>query len=238
MPAFPDVLPHGVLEPLAPGIHWVRGSVRMGPGVLIPRTMVVLQHEGELTLVSAVRLDDQGIAALDALGRVAHIVKIGTHGMDDAWYLDRYDARLWAAAGMTHQDPTLTIDHGFTADGPFPVPWVTPFLFEQTRRPEAALLAARGHGVLITCDSVQHWPDLEGCSALAKPVTVAMGFLKPANIGPPWRRIMTPPGGSLRPDYERLLALPFDTVVGGHGKPLVGGAKDALRATVKRVFGG
>lgn len=237
MPAFPDVLPHGDLQPLAPDMHWVRGSVRMGPGVRIPRNMVVLQHEGELTLISAVRLDDAGTAALDALGRVAHVVKIGTHGMDDAWYLDRYDAQMWAVDGMAHGDPAVTIDRTFTADGPFPVPWVTPFLFRLTHRPEAALLADRAGGVLVTCDSVQHWPDMEGCSALAKPVTMAMGFLKPANIGPPWRKGMTPKGGSLQPDFERLLALPFDTVIGGHGKPLVGGAKAALRTTVERVFG-
>ena len=72
---------------------------------------------------------------------------------------------------------------------------------------------------------------------LAKPVTHLMGFMKPANIGPPWKRLMTKPGGSLRPDFERLLELPFENLVGAHGQPLLGGANAALRRTVERVFG-
>ena len=48
--------------------------------------------------------------------------------------------------------------------------------------------------------------------------------------------MMTKPGGSLRPDFERLLATPFENLVGAHGQPLLGGANAALRSTVERVF--
>ena len=48
--------------------------------------------------------------------------------------------------------------------------------------------------------------------------------------------MMTKPGGSLRPDFDRLLELSFENLVGAHGQPLLGGARDALRATVERVF--
>lgn len=64
-----------------------------------------------------------------------------------------------------------------------------------------------------------------------------MGFKHPANIGPPWRKLMTPAGGSLKGDFERLLDQPFDHILGGHGKPMIGGAKAGLTATVRRVFG-
>ena len=85
---------------------------------------------------------------------------------------------------------------------------------------------------------MQNWSDLDGCSLLAKPVTVLLGFTKrPANVGPPWRKIQTPEGGSLKTDIERLLAEDFDQLIGGQGKPMVGGAKQALPETVRAVFG-
>ena len=70
----------------------------------------------------------------------------------------------------------------------------------------------------------------------AKAVTRLMGFMHRANIGPPWKKFMTADGGSLRPDFDRLLELPFDSLIGAHGQPLLGGAKALLRDTVDRVF--
>lgn len=222
-------MPHGPLLEVFPDIFWMQGSVRMGPGVTINRVMVVLRHEGELTVVNAVRPSDP--AVLDALGRVVNVVKLGMHGMDDPWYRSHYKAKLWAAAGVEGADVELG------ADTEQPVPWVRTFQFTLTKQPELALVADRAEGVLLTCDSVQNWPDTDLCSIPAKAVTYAMGFnARPAQIGPPWRRMQTPEGGTLRYDFERLVEMPFDHLIGGHGKPLVGGAKEALRATVEATF--
>ncbi|MCB9670002.1 MAG: hypothetical protein H6734_11060 [Alphaproteobacteria bacterium] len=224
----PAVMPHGPIEALFEDVWWVQGSIRMFPGMTINRVMTVLRHDGELTLVNAVRLDDT--APLDALGKVAHVVKIGTHGMDDAWYCERYGAKRWAPAGVP-------ADEVLAPDGPTPVPWMRVFRFESTVDPELALLLDRDAGVLVTCDAVQTWPDTARCSPIAKLASHAMGFTaRPAQIGPPWRKRMTPAGGSLEPDFRRLLELPFDHAVGGHGAPLVGGAREALRATVDATF--
>lgn len=233
----PPVEPHGSFQEVFPDVFWLQGSVRMGPGVRIPRNMVVLRHEGALTIVDAVRLDDAGRAALEALGRVENVVRLGVHGMDDAWAVQTFGAKTWARPGwpVGGRPP----DHELVDGGPLPVPWLRLFVFHLTREPEVALIAQRDGGVLLTCDSVQHWPDTDGCSLLAKGLTVAMGFsARPANIGPPWRKRMTPQGGSLKADFERLLQEDFDHLIGGHGKPLIGGAKAALAATVAAVFGG
>lgn len=229
---FPEPFPHGELQPAFTDIHVLVGSVSMGPGVRIARMMAVLVHEGELTLVNAIRPDDAGRQALDALGRVAHVVKIGTHGMDDPWYVETYGATRWALPEVELEGPVerLAEDH-------LPVPWLELFRYEQPTKPEAALIADRDGGVLITCDSVQSWPDLEQCSLLAKPVTVLMGFTKrPAVIGPPWLKMVTPEGGSLKSDFDRLLERPFRHLIGGHGKPLRDTAKDELTATVAATF--
>lgn len=68
------------------------------------RNMVIVRENGELTLINTVRLDEEGLTALEHLGHVKNVVRIGAfHGYDDAFYLDRYHAQLWAIKGMIHQ---------------------------------------------------------------------------------------------------------------------------------------
>ena len=128
--------------------------------------------------------------------------------------------------------PDVILEEGVA----LPVPEAELFVFREATQPECAVLWPRHGGVLVTCDSIQHWESTSRCSLLAKPVTWAMGFMRPANIGPPWLRFVTPKGGSLLPDFERLLELPFENLIGAHGQALIGGARDALRATVDRVY--
>ncbi|MCA9600258.1 MAG: hypothetical protein KC776_43440 [Myxococcales bacterium] len=208
----------------------------MGPGVRIPRLMVIVRSGSDLTLISSLRLSSQGEAELERLGTVKHVVKIGyAHGMDDAYNLQRFGAQYWALPGGARaKDPKpeqeLTPDH-------LPFDDAELFVFEQTLQKEAALLVKRAGGILITCDAVQNWPSTEGCSLMAKPITHLMGFTaRPAQIGPPWRKGMTPPGGSLRADFERLAALDFKHLIGGHGAPLRDTAKADLQKTVEATF--
>jgi hypothetical protein len=51
----------------------------------------------------------RGLARLDALGRVANVVKLGSlHGRDDAFYKARYEATFWAAPGMVDEHGLVT----------------------------------------------------------------------------------------------------------------------------------
>jgi len=202
---------------------FLTGSVQFKPLVRLARNMVVLRHEGELTLVNSVRLDEQGQAGLDALGKVAHVMKIGLHGMDDDYYVDRYGARRW------------TVDD-LRGDATLPGPDLDAFLFQDTIAPEAALLLKRSGGLLITCDSVQHWAPSHLNSPLARLLTRWMGFQNPAQIGPPWLKAQTPPGGSLKADFDRLLSLPFERLIGGHGGLLDADAVAVLKRSVQRTF--
>jgi hypothetical protein len=185
--------------------------------------MVILRNGDEITLINSVRLDADGEAALDALGKVAHVMKIGFHSMDDAYYVDRYGAKQW-----TLEDGSLS------EDGELPFPGARVFLFKQTVVPEAAILIEREGGLLITCDSVQHWVPKDVMSAVAKVFTRVIGFQKPAQIGPPWRKRQTPPNGSLISDFERLADLPFERIIGGHGGLLESNGPTLLRASIAR----
>jgi len=231
MSNFAPLEPHGPLQEVWDGVFWVRGSVRMGPGMRIPRNMIVVRDGTDLTLVNSVRLSEDGEAALEKLGTVEHIVRIGIHGMDDPYNLERFGATYWATEGLIDESGAA---HQKLADVPISDGQL--FSFRDTVKPEAALLIERDGGVLVTCDSVQNWMNQEGCSFLARGLTRAMGFMHPMNIGPPWRKLMTAKGGSLRGDFDRMLALPFEHAIGGHGDPAKGDAKAGLEATVSRVF--
>lgn len=226
---FPAAMPHGELQPIIDDAWFVTGSVMLKPLVRLVRNMAVLRHEGELTLINAVRLNAEGERALDALGRVTHIMKIGGHGMDDAYYADRYGAKLWSADG----------NNGATQlneDTELPLPGVKVFRFRTTKIPETALHVDRDGGLLITCDAVQHWVPHPLMSTGAKIITAMLGFRNPAQIGPPWRKLQTPPGGSLRPEFERLASLPFDKLIGGHGGLLAADASRVLGESIRRTY--
>ena len=83
--AHPPALPHSGILALGTGMHWVQGSIRMGPGITVSRNMTIIEHDGAVTVVNPVRLDKDGESALVALGKVEHVVKLGFfHGRDDA----------------------------------------------------------------------------------------------------------------------------------------------------------
>ncbi|MFT5317158.1 MAG: hypothetical protein ACI8RA_000401, partial [Chlamydiales bacterium] len=176
------------------------------------------------------RLNAEGEKELDALGRVAHVMKIGFHGMDDAYYLNRYDAKYW----HFDKNSKAEADEIFSENTKLPFPNGKLFVFNDTVKPEAAILIERDGGLLITCDSIQHWVDNDVMSFLAKLLTRFLGFQKPAQIGPPWQKKQTPPGGSLKPDFERLTKLPFNRLIGGHGGLLETNANELLKLTIER----
>lgn len=233
--SFPAAEPHAPLEKVLDDVYFLHGSIRMAPGMRINRNMVVFRHDGELTLVNPVRLDDD--AELDKLGAVKHVVRIGAfHGMDDRYYLDKYDAKFWSQERAKLPDDAPKPDVVIAEHGEVPIPNATFFVFREAKEPESALLLNRHGGVLVTCDSVQHHVDKTNCSFLGKAAMSLMGFMRPMNIGPPWLKRMTKEGGSLEPDFRRLLELDFDHAAGGHGQFCKGGAHDKLSATVTAVF--
>lgn len=233
----PPAQPHDPPVELVSDAFFVQSSIRIKPGVRVNRNMVVLRQDGELALLNPVRLTAEGEAQLEALGEVKHLFRLGMwHGIDDVYLKDRYGATFWCQAGSDmypEPKPDRILEEGIE----LPFRDMSLFIFQQTQKPECAILWNHGGGLLVTCDSIQHHVSTPRFSLMGKAGAYAMGLMRPANIGPPWRKFMTKKGGSLRPDFERLLKLDFDILVGAHGTPLKRGAKPALAATVERVFG-
>jgi len=99
-------MPHGEIEEVFPDVFFVTGTSRPdfgGDALQFSRNMTIVRDNGDLSLINTVRLDDAGLARLDSLGRVTNVVKIGVfHGIDDAFYLERYDAKQWALPNVEH----------------------------------------------------------------------------------------------------------------------------------------
>ncbi len=235
--AFPAAMAHGPIEEPFEGIFTVRGTARFAPLLSCTRNMVIIRHLGELTVIGAVRLSAEGERALERLGKIRHLVKLGHfHGIDNPYYVKKYAPVVWAAKGAEHK-PGVTTDELLASGVAGPVPRAEIFTFDRAAKPEACLLLGRDDGILVTCDSVQNWGDFDGCSFLAKLVMKAMGFGGTARIGPGWRRTAEPKDADgFRPDFERLLALPFRHLLPAHGHPLKDAAKEAVAARVEEAY--
>ena len=182
MDQFAQPQPHGPLEEVFPGIHFVTGTMKtqlMGAHWHFSRNMTVVQEGDALTLINSVRLDDAGLRQLDALGRVVNVVRIGAlHGLDDAFYKAHYGAAYWAPPGVP-QPAGLLPDHTLLPGGSMPFSACSVFAFEHTKLPEAILHIEREGGILVACDALQNWvkPD-EFFSAESRQTMAKMASFK------------------------------------------------------------
>jgi hypothetical protein len=237
MDPMPPALPHGALEEVFPDVFFVTGTMKtvlMDAHWQFSRNMTVVRDGNALTLINAVRLDDDGLAQLDTLGRVVNVVKIGSlHGRDDAFYKARYGATYWAPPRMQHEHG-LAPDKALTPDGEMPFAGCSVFDFRTTRLPECILHIDRAGGILVACDSLQNYlaPDPFFSDESRKMMT-EMGFFQSANLGPLWMQMNEPKGE----DFVRLRELAFRHALCGHGAPLRDTAREAYTATFGRVFG-
>ena len=235
MAEHPPALPHGPLRQLFPGVWFAPSTISMRrPPITFSRNMVVVRGDDGLVALNPVRLDAATERELLALGPIKHALRLGTyHGRDDAYYVEELGAALWGVPGR-YTYPAPPLEREITEAGQLPIPRARAVVFEHATLPECVVFLPE-HRLLVTCDSVQHYEKDDRLSLFARAVMLPMGFFKPCVVGPIWLKAVTPPGGSVKADFERVLSLDFDNLVSGHGTPKLGGAKEALRAQVARL---
>lgn len=237
MDQFPAALAHGSIEEVFPDVFFVSGAmetVLQGMDWQFSRNMTVVRDGERLIIVNSVRLDDDGLAELDRLGRVTDVVRLGAlHGRDDQFYVERYGARYWTLPGMADENGPETTNT-LTAEGPLPISDASFFQFQTTQIPEGILRLDREGGILIACDALQNWhaPD-EHFSDDSRELMQTMGFFTPANLGPVWVQAAAPEAE----DFSRLKGLSFKHALCGHGEPLRETAHQDYLATFSRMFG-
>lgn len=231
-----EAMPHGLIEEVFPDIFFVTGTMRnefFGSMWQFSRNMTVVREGDQLTIINSVRLSEEGLAALESLGNVVNIVRIGDmHGVDDPFYLDRYDATFWALPKMRIQDG-LKVDKELVVGGELPFSECSLFVFETTKRPECILRIEKEGGIMIACDSLQNWlePDEFFTEETVKTMK-EMGFFAAANLGPAWLHECEPQAE----DFAQLKKVQFKHALCGHGSPLQDSAMEAYHATFERIF--
>src|SRR5690554_3739987 len=232
---YPPSYPHDEIENIFRGVYFLHGSIKMGPGMRMNRNMIILKDGDELSLINPVRMNNESLSKLDELGVVRRILRLGDfHGLDDAFYIDRYKCEFWAQDGQeTYKTPRITNQISSSVNCPFPNSQF--FTFESAQYPEAAILL-KDHKLLITTDSVQYYSDWSYFTWFTKLAFKLLGFKIGVNIGPPWLKRVTAKGSSLKADFEKLLELDFNSIVAAHGVLMRLGAKEALSEEVARTF--
>ena len=235
-------LPHGPLIEVMPDVFVVTGTFHLDPFGLIafPRNMTVLRRDGELTLVNSVRLTEAGERDLLALGTIRHLVRLGAfHGLDDPYYLARHRPTFWLPEGMppppaAKGSPICSL---VNAARPTFAPDAEVFAFRNTRLSEAALRLPYSNGTLVVCDAIGNFETTAGFSRPMRWLTPRKSLIRCTIASSTWLRRMRRGGGAdLHDDYQRLLALDFDALLPAHGEALLSGAKEALRASVLRMW--
>jgi hypothetical protein len=238
MTDYPPAPYHLPLRECFPGIWLASSQIEMkipfGLSIRFSRNMVAVKTDEGWVLLNPVRLSAEAEAQLLAQGPIKHAVRLGTfHGRDDRYYVERLGAQFWGVPGKQAYHE-LPFDHDVTEGGEFPIPQARVVVFKNARQSECVVFLPQ-HRLLITCDSVQHYENDPLISTLGRIVMRPMGFFTPCVIGPIWLKAVTPKGGSMRPDFERVLALDFDNLISAHGTAKVGGAKQALAKNVARL---
>ncbi len=218
---------HGEITNIVDDVFFVQGTniiVHDGARLQSSRNMIIVRENNEITLINTVRLNDDGLKALEKLGPVKNIVRIGAfHGRDDAFYQDRYDAKLWAYSSME-------FSHGERVDfdlanGMLPLSNAELFSFGSTAFPEGLIVLNIDGGILVSCDSIKNWTKKD---AYFDDATFALmqsiGAIGEALIDSTWREAMKPS----QDEIASIATLPFVHLVSAHGEPLLKTAKAAV----------
>ncbi len=186
---FPAALDHSEIAEVFPDIFFVTGSVAM-PGRMpmrISRNMTILREDGDLTLVNSVRLTEDGLAALERLGQVRHVIRLaGFHGMDDPFYKDRYEAKVWSVEapytsgfdqeGAAYFTPDTIIHSNVT----LPIAHTRLVEITSATPNEGLLYIDREGGILISGDCLQNWGKTDNYFNLPAKICPSSEFWEPS----------------------------------------------------------
>lgn len=236
MKTYQDALPHGKIEEVFKNVFFVTGSMKnefFGSMWQFSRNMTIVLEDGKLSIINSVRLNEEGLAELEKLGKITNVVRIGDmHGVDDPFYVDRYKAKFWALPGMKIQEG-LKVDHELVENGEMPFGTSSFFNFETVKRPEGIIRLDQDGGIMIACDSLQNWiePD-EFFGAETIETMKKMDFFVKANLGLAWLHESQPQAE----DFVRLKEIRFEHALCGHGYPFISNAMSQYHQTFKKFF--
>jgi hypothetical protein len=218
------------LVPLGPGLWGCSDPVRI-VGTELTASMTVMNLGGsDLLLYSPVALTPERRAAVESLGKVAHIYapNLFHHLSVGQWCAAFPEARVHGAVGLAKKRPDLRIDRVQDA-GPEPAfAGVVDELYIRGFRLNESVLVYRPARSLVVADLVHNVGKPE--HGWTKFYTKAMGFYDRVGLSRMLRWTAFSDRAAARRALDDLLGHDFDRLIVGHGAPLQAGGKDALAA--------
>lgn len=230
MSNYSPVWPHGDIIKAFEGIYVVCGTnITHFEDMKIQhsRNMTIVECDGDLTLINTVRLNDKGLDELDKLGTIKHVISIGAfHGRDDAFYLDRYKAKLWTVQANSSYHTT----HYLYDTDELPIKNGHFFMFKNSSPSEGFIYIDNNEGIIITCDSIKNWIRIDRFfSEETAKMAMSDGEISKARISPIWLNAT----GLHKTDFDRLLKLKFKHLISAHGDILRDTAHHDIENSVK-----
>ena len=225
------------LVPFADGV-WLGSDPVKIVGMPMTSTMTVLRlGDGDLLLYSPVSMTDERRAAVEAVGRVAHLYAptLFHHRWIGDWAAAFPSARVHAPVGLATKRRDLRIDrtHGESPEPGF-AGFVDELPIEGFRLRETALLY-RPARTLVVADLVHNvGRPTHGWSSV---YTRLMGFHDQVALSRAIRWTSFTDKRATRRSIDAVVAHPFDRLVVGHGDPLPSGGRDAFAAAYRWLKG-
>lgn len=228
-----------VLVPLADGV-WTAQAPLGFLGLRLTSTMAVLRlAAGDLLVYSPVALTPELRAAVDAVGRVAHLYapNLFHHLWLGDWAAAFPKARVHAPRGLDRKRPGLRIDrlHGGDAAPEAAFTGIVDELPIVGFRLKETALFHRPSGTLVVADLVSN----VGRPAHGWTATYArmMGFYDRIALSRAIRWTGFDDKKAARRSLQAIVERPFDRLVVGHGQPVLAGGRDALAAAHGSLLG-
>ena len=212
-------------------------------GMRICRSMTVVRDpsSGEVTIISSMRLSEDGMKELEKIGPITNVVRIAfLHGADDSFYRERYGARILALKGTYYsrglssngsaENSYFTPDEYFDVDGDLPIPDSKVLVMKTSYHREASVLIQREGGILLSGDYFHNNETLEWFNLPGRLFMRATRLFRPYNMGVAWVMQMKPS----RSELLKLLEIPFEHVLPLHGHPVIGNAKERYRPVIEK----
>ena len=237
---YPAALPHDLPKQIAEDLYVVHGCVKPNAVVRFTRNMIIVRENGQLTLINPVRMDEVGLVALEKLGKITNVLRLGPgHGMDDPFYVERYNADFWSFEGGTTYT-TPAIKYALTEGGVLPFSNAKLFAFNHLKEPEGIILLERSAGILLTCDAIQSYaefPHMPHTNWLSRRLLPRIGFSKETLISKMWMKHAVVDQGKTRAEFEKLLSFNFDQLISAHGTFVPKNARVRVEQAIKKMFG-
>lgn len=237
--SYPPVLPHDPPRQIAENLYVVHSCIKINPVVRFTRNMAIVREGQELTLINPVRMNKTGLARLESLGKVRHVLRLGPmHGRDDPFYVDRYNAEFWSfEGGKTYTQPKIT--QALSEGCSLPFSGARLFAFNYMTEPEGAILLERSPGILLTCDAIQSYstpPYTPHTNWFTRRLMPRIGFPRKTLIGPMWMKGLVTDRDGMKAEFERLLNWDFDQLLSAHGTFLSKNAHREVQQAFDTMF--